>query len=290
MSDKEPGQSSGKGKARATAASWYGVRVGAPPGVYESWKECRAAVDRVRGAVYKRFGTRDEALAFAALDAVALAALDAVDDDSADPLAFEMSRFSPERLLENLRAPPPGPPAQEQKETTSCNTHVWVAGDASDPDSPKIGCFFGVEGSSDSRDYVGPYLAAPPCEPTRLVLAACIRALSILGRQDRTMHRRSVCNDVVVLHTSDRFVCGAIQRWLRSWTRKGWRGDTVRHRDLYELLARQIRPRGDSRRSVCCVLESPNEPRMRQAVEALVAARSPIPRSAALSSDSVDQQ
>lgn len=47
------------GKAKK---SWYAVVEGRQPGLYRSWDECKAQVDRYRGAVFMGFFTRQEAM------------------------------------------------------------------------------------------------------------------------------------------------------------------------------------------------------------------------------------
>lgn len=43
------------------SVKYYVVWVGAVPGIYTSWEECRAQVESWKGAVYKGFDTREEA-------------------------------------------------------------------------------------------------------------------------------------------------------------------------------------------------------------------------------------
>ena len=43
---------------------FYAVRKGRKPGIYDTWRECSKQVQKVRGAVYKGFATREEAEAF----------------------------------------------------------------------------------------------------------------------------------------------------------------------------------------------------------------------------------
>ena len=44
--------------------AYYGVKRGVKPGVYETWEECEKNVRGFKGARYKKFKTRSEALAF----------------------------------------------------------------------------------------------------------------------------------------------------------------------------------------------------------------------------------
>lgn len=64
------------------AKKFYAVKKGKKTGVFETWEECRALVDGFPGAVYKSFGTRQEAIAFYGGEAVGLQ----VCDSSADPV------------------------------------------------------------------------------------------------------------------------------------------------------------------------------------------------------------
>lgn len=46
------------------AKKYYAVRVGREQGIYESWAACQKQISGFSGAVYKGFGTREEARAF----------------------------------------------------------------------------------------------------------------------------------------------------------------------------------------------------------------------------------
>ena len=46
------------------AAKYYAVKNGKKPGIYRSWEACKAMVHGYPGAVYKSFGTEEEALRF----------------------------------------------------------------------------------------------------------------------------------------------------------------------------------------------------------------------------------
>lgn len=51
------------------AKKYYGVKKGVAPGVYLTWADCKKNVDGFSGAVYKSFGTMEEAEAFVAGEA-----------------------------------------------------------------------------------------------------------------------------------------------------------------------------------------------------------------------------
>lgn len=45
-------------------SNYYAVKIGRNPGVYETWGECKKQVDKFPSAKYKKFNSKDEALAF----------------------------------------------------------------------------------------------------------------------------------------------------------------------------------------------------------------------------------
>ena len=48
---------------------YYSVRIGREPGIYLTWDDCKAQVDKFPGAIYKSFKTMEEAEKFAGLKA-----------------------------------------------------------------------------------------------------------------------------------------------------------------------------------------------------------------------------
>ena len=45
-------------------AKFYAVKIGRKPGIYNSWDECKMQVDKFKGAVYKSFSNKEDALMF----------------------------------------------------------------------------------------------------------------------------------------------------------------------------------------------------------------------------------
>ena len=66
------------------AKKYYAVRVGKTPGIFETWDECKAAVDGYSGAVFKGFGSLEEAKAFVVNESVVATA----QKDEGKPYAF----------------------------------------------------------------------------------------------------------------------------------------------------------------------------------------------------------
>ncbi len=61
-----------KAKGKYLMPFYYAVRSGRKPGIYRSWDDCKAQVMGYPAAVYKKFKTEDEALAFLSPAAVPL--------------------------------------------------------------------------------------------------------------------------------------------------------------------------------------------------------------------------
>ena len=45
-------------------AKFYAVKIGRKPGIYNSWDECKMQVDKFKGAIYKSFSNKEDALMF----------------------------------------------------------------------------------------------------------------------------------------------------------------------------------------------------------------------------------
>lgn len=54
----------GQEERKTMAKKFYAVRKGVVPGLYTTWAECKAQVDGFRGAEYKGFGSKEEALSY----------------------------------------------------------------------------------------------------------------------------------------------------------------------------------------------------------------------------------
>lgn len=79
------------GKAKK---SWYAVVEGRQPGLYRSWDECRAQVDRYPGAVFMGFYSRQEAI-----DWIREETDEPVPDYSTTPTATALAQVSPSSSL-----------------------------------------------------------------------------------------------------------------------------------------------------------------------------------------------
>ena len=68
------------------AKKYYAVKVGAKPGIYENWNECKAVVNGFKGAIYKSFTSLEEAEGFLepGLDFVGVGTLSKSSNKAAD--------------------------------------------------------------------------------------------------------------------------------------------------------------------------------------------------------------
>ena len=68
------------------AKKYYAVKVGAKPGIYENWNECKAVVNGFKGAIYKSFTSLEEAKAFLelGLDSVGAGTINKQSNKAAD--------------------------------------------------------------------------------------------------------------------------------------------------------------------------------------------------------------
>lgn len=88
-----------------TKQKWYVVWVGAEPGVYDTWEECKKRIHRHKGARYKAFGTRAEAeTAFA--EGYQLPESSAATETAFESVASQ--RLTPEQLSEFAEISPSG--------------------------------------------------------------------------------------------------------------------------------------------------------------------------------------
>ena len=74
---------------------YYAVKVGKTPGIYETWEECSANVTGFPGAIYKSFGTIEEAEAFAGISTK--------DWEQADPVSELKDSDDESKLIEYLK-------------------------------------------------------------------------------------------------------------------------------------------------------------------------------------------
>ena len=195
-------QSSGEPplKRRSTGPTFfYAVRVGRSdtPCVLTSWDLCRAEVDGVSGAIFKKFRTRGEAAAFAGCEA----------------------------------APSPAPAAPAPGGSKSAGVVVFTDGacpgqHTGDKEARRAGCgvWFG-HGDERNISVPNPY---EPHTSNRAEMAAALLAMRA--------HRRSAREGEPLRVMSDStYVVKGMNEWMTGWERRQWRN--VKNPDLWKKLS-----------------------------------------------------
>ena len=183
----------------------YAVAVGRSPGIYYSWPQTLEQVNRYPGAIYKSFGTEEEAQAW-------LAQKPTSHITSASPSTKPVKP-------KTVPAPPP----------------------VSDPDTIVIYTDGGALGNPGPGGYGAVLLYNEHCKElsggfrlttnNRMELTACIMALRSLTSRDKP----------VLLHSDSSYVVNGFKKgWVKSWKKRGWKkadGQPVLNMDLWGELA-----------------------------------------------------
>ena len=174
--------------------SWYAVRVGKTPGVYDDWPSCLQNVTGVRCPIFKKFKNEQDANTF----------------------AFpEKSEEIRRDVTASLVAPPI--PVEEvlayQNRSAPC--HCWLGISTRRPGY--ISVWFGEE---DPRNFSGKYQAGGALTNTRLGISAFSRAISIVVKSNRDHPDRK--HDHLFIHCPSKYLKDAVKKMLPRWARTGW--------------------------------------------------------------------
>uniref|UniRef100_A0A8C6S7U8 Ribonuclease H1 n=1 Tax=Neogobius melanostomus TaxID=47308 RepID=A0A8C6S7U8_9GOBI len=231
---------------------YYAVRKGLKPGVYKTWDECKAQVDKFPTAVYKKFGAEKDAWAFfrgenpcAAPPKVKISELAQSSEPSPTllpkrgPEPLEYIPLGPKRRRVKEEEPEQTPSKRLKQEAQSSDAFTYMG------DSVVVytdGCCSG-NGKSSARAGIGVYWG--PRHPLNVadrldgrqtnqraeIQAAC-RALE-LAKQNN-IHK-------LVLYTDSKFTINGVTSWVKSWKLNGWRlksgGNIINKDDFIKLDA-----------------------------------------------------
>lgn len=231
---------------------YYAVRKGFKPGVYKTWDECKAQVDKFPAAVFKKFAAEKDAWAFFRGENPSPAP---PKPPPAPPSAHSSEpspAVLPKRGPEPLEYIPLGPKRrhqQEEKEETP-SKRLKTEAESADGftymgDSVVVytdGCC-SANGKSSARAGIGVYWG--PRHPLNVsdrlegrqtnqraeIQAAC-RALE-LAKQNN-IHK-------LVLYTDSKFTINGVTSWVKSWKLNGWKlksGGSVINKDDFIQLDR----------------------------------------------------
>ncbi|XP_068829902.1 ribonuclease H1 isoform X4 [Capricornis sumatraensis] len=220
-------------------AMFYAVRRGRKAGVFRTWDECRAQVDRFPAARFKKFATEEEAWAF-----VSRAASPSHPEGQKPKHVEEPQVKASKRLRE---------PLDEGENAEVCAKHVRQSTEPPPPVSKDTFSYMGdsvvvyTDGccSSNGRKraragigvYWGPGHPLLPGRQTnqRAEIHAACKAIEQAKAQDITK---------LVLYTDSMFTINGITSWVKGWKQNGWRtstGKEVTNKEDFAELERLAR-------------------------------------------------
>lgn len=203
---------------------FYAVRRGRKAGVFLSWDECRAQVDRFPAARFKKFATEEEAWAF-----VRNAGSPGGSEGQKDQRVQEAQVKGSKRLREPL--------VEGDENAEPCAKHVKQSTEAAPP--------AGKDSFSYMGEYVVVYTDGCCCSNGRRRARAGIGVywgpghplnvgIRLPGRQtNQRAEIHAACKAIeqaraqnikkLVLYTDSMFTINGITNWVQGWKKNGWR-------------------------------------------------------------------
>lgn len=214
-------------------AMFYAVRRGRKAGVFLTWDECRAQVDRFPAARFKKFATEEEAWAFVR---------SASPSDSGEEPQVKASKRLHEPLDEGEKAEPcakhvrqstepPPPVSKDSFSYMGDSVVVYTDGCCSSNGRKRARAGIGVYWGPGHPLNVGIRLPGRQTNQRAEIRAAC-KAIEQAKAQDITK---------LVLYTDSMFTINGITSWVRGWKRNGWRtstGEEVTNKEDFVELER----------------------------------------------------
>ncbi|XP_061067257.1 ribonuclease H1 isoform X1 [Eubalaena glacialis] len=229
------------GRSCRGLAMFYAVRRGRKAGVFQTWDECRAQVDRFPAARFKKFATEEEAWAFVR--------------SSANPDGSEgqkNKRVQESQVKANKRLHEPLDEG-EGETTEPCAKHVKQNAEPLPSVSKDTFSYMGhsvvvytdgccsSNGRRRARAGIGVYWG--PGHPLNV-------GIRLPGRQtNQRAEIHAACKAIeqakaqninkLVLYTDSMFTINGITNWLQGWKKSGWRTSTgkevINKEDFMEL-------------------------------------------------------
>ncbi|XP_041105566.1 ribonuclease H1 isoform X2 [Polyodon spathula] len=236
---------------------FYAVRKGRIPGVYSSWNQCKAQVDKVPAASFKKFASEEEAWAFVASSASKLGAASTTDsaDSNIDYTDSELETiFANTSGVKRLCADfsEDGEPSAKRRKSpeeetgTVCATQATVGKDSFTYMGDAVvvytdGCCSGNGKSKGARAGIGVYWGPDhpmnvcdrlPGRPTNQ--RAEIHAASRACEQAKSMNIKKI-----IIYTDSMFTINGVTKWISNWKKNGWKlksgGEVINKEDFQRL-------------------------------------------------------
>lgn len=221
-------------------AMFYAVRRGRKAGVFLTWDECRAQVDRFPAARFKKFATEEEAWAF-------VRSASPSDSGGQKTKHVEEPQVKASKRLHE--------PLDEGEKAEPCAKHVRQSTEPPPPVSKDSFSYMGdsvvvytdgccsSNGRKRARAGIGVYWG--PGHPLNV-------GIRLPGRQtNQRAEIRAACKAIeqakaqditkLVLYTDSMFTINGITSWVRGWKRNGWRtstGEEVTNKEDFVELER----------------------------------------------------
>lgn len=219
---------------------FYAVRRGRRTGVFLSWSECKAQVDRFPAARFKKFATEDEAWAFVRSSSSPDGSK-GQESAHVQKLQVKTSKRPREPLGEEEEPPEPGakhtrqdtePAAPVSKDAFSYmgeSVVVYTDGCCSSNGRKRARAGIGVYWGPGHPLNVGIRLPGRQTNQRAEIHAAC-KAITQAKAQNISK---------LVLYTDSMFTINGITNWVQGWKKNGWRTstgkDVINKEDFMEL-------------------------------------------------------
>ncbi|XP_077566504.1 ribonuclease H1 isoform X2 [Stigmatopora nigra] len=242
---------------------FYAVRKGFKPGVYNSWDECKAQVDKFPSATYKKFNTEKDAWFFvrgfeqslvppppAPVSAPSVAATEAeayaLPKRGPEPLEYIPlgKKRGPVESREDEEEEAPSPP-KRLKQNDSSSSVGADAGDGFTYMGQAVvvytdGCC-SRNGRRGARAGIGVYWGpehplnvAEPLQGRQTNQRAEVQAACRALQQAKEQKLKKL-----VLYTDSKFTINGVTKWVKNWKLNGWKlksGGPIVNKDDFQML------------------------------------------------------
>ncbi|KKA30921.1 hypothetical protein TD95_004815 [Thielaviopsis punctulata] len=226
--------------SRPIQEKFYAVARGNKAGIFLNWEETAASITGAVGPRFKKFNTRQEAMAFmrqyASPEAVKAAEAGLIvsgrNAEQGNPEVEAQSRKKSESKAKKKAGA-----AGSGDEDAEFANHVQVYTDGSSRGNGRVGAAAGVGvyfGPNDPRN-VSERLSGEPQTNQRAELTAILFAL-----------QRVPVNRKILIITDSQYSINCATVWARSWAKKNWvssTGEEVKNQDLVRAIIEQMTAR-----------------------------------------------
>ncbi|CAG8453363.1 8765_t:CDS:2 [Diversispora eburnea] len=214
--------------------SYYAVRVGHRPGVYNTWDECKLQVSNFPRCKFKKFANIKDAQEFV------YGNIEPISNDSPLPSSSMLDTFKPKKKdVKNVMESSLSPITKDDDETSDSDVTklmVWTDGCSLNNGQSGARAGIGVFWSDNNPRNLSERLPGPRQTNNRAEIMAIIRALETCPNDNITLE----------VKTDSKYVMKAYQSWIPNWEKNGWKNyakKDVENKDLFTRMIRLIRAR-----------------------------------------------